>query len=252
MFGEPDDVVAMQDPADGIFDPLPGCSVDDVEDTPERLPGGLLLAPAGQDLGRPVHERDLALAIGGDHRVADAGEGDAEPLPLVAEACSTRIRRTTSRERASIRSFRAMNRLIDAVFGISRKRRRASEPSERVGARPPHRDKRLPVPPAPSRRSDPRTASRLREQRRRYRATASGSSPTMSASRRPSSPAVSSPSRLATPRFAARMVPPPESSSVASGSDSITWRYASMDTGLDYPWKYSRPSTALVSSVGFR
>jgi len=157
-----------------------------------------------------------------------------------------------SRERASIRSFRARNRLIDAAFGISRKRRRASEPSERGRSTAPSPRQATSRPPSPSKRSEARTASRLREQRRRYRATASGSSPTMSASRRPSSPRASSPSRRATPWFAARMIPPPESSRMASGSDSMTWRYASMDTGLDYPWKYSRPSTALASSVGFR
>ena len=48
-------------------------------------PSGLGLGPAGQGLGHAVHERDPALGVGADHRVADAGERDPQPLRLLPQ-----------------------------------------------------------------------------------------------------------------------------------------------------------------------
>ena len=43
------------------------------------------LGPAGQGLGHGVHERDPALGVGADHRVADAGERHPQPVRLLAQ-----------------------------------------------------------------------------------------------------------------------------------------------------------------------
>ena len=51
----------------------------------KRAAHGLGLGPAGQGLGDAVHERHPALGVGADHRVADAGERDPQPLRLLPQ-----------------------------------------------------------------------------------------------------------------------------------------------------------------------
>ena len=51
----------------------------------QRAPHGLCLGPAGQKLGHAVQERHLALGVGADHGVADAGERDPQPFRLLLQ-----------------------------------------------------------------------------------------------------------------------------------------------------------------------
>ena len=69
----------------GAFDQRSGLFVDDIEDLYEGASLGLGGMPRGERLGHGVHEGDAGLGVGGDHGVADAGEGHAEPLLLSCE-----------------------------------------------------------------------------------------------------------------------------------------------------------------------
>ena len=69
----------------GVLGRLAGVLVDDAEDLRQGLPRGLGLGPPGQGLGHPVEVGHPALGVGADDRVADAGEGDPQPLPLGGE-----------------------------------------------------------------------------------------------------------------------------------------------------------------------
>ena len=62
-----------------------GVPVADAEDRLDGLAQGLLLRPAGEGFGDGIEEGDAAGGIGGQHGVADAAEGDVEPLALVAQ-----------------------------------------------------------------------------------------------------------------------------------------------------------------------
>ena len=60
--------------------------VDDAEHRVERLADGIRLHPAGQRFGDGIHVRDAAVDVGGDDRVADAAQRDAQQLAPLAGA----------------------------------------------------------------------------------------------------------------------------------------------------------------------
>ena len=82
---QPHDRPLPQGTEGGVLDRLAGSFVDDVEDVRQGAAHGLGLGPAGQGLGHAVHERHPALGVGADHRVADAGERDPQPLRLLPQ-----------------------------------------------------------------------------------------------------------------------------------------------------------------------
>ncbi len=86
VVGQADDAARRQDLRDGILDGHAGRLVDDPEDLFERPALGRLGRPAGQGDGDLVEERDATLVVGGDHGVADARQGQAEPLQLAPAA----------------------------------------------------------------------------------------------------------------------------------------------------------------------
>ena len=53
-----------------------------LEHAVERLADRLLLRPAGQGRSHRVEERDLPFGVGGNHGIANAGEGDTTPFRL--------------------------------------------------------------------------------------------------------------------------------------------------------------------------
>ena len=61
---------------------LPRLFVDRAEDAGDGPSHGLVRRPAGQVGGDRVQERDAAADIGGQHRVADAIQRDAEPFAV--------------------------------------------------------------------------------------------------------------------------------------------------------------------------
>ncbi len=79
---QPDDHALPQGSDGGTLDRLAALFVDDAEHAVERLARRLFLRPAGQGLGDRVQERDPPVGVGGDHRIADAGERDTTPLRL--------------------------------------------------------------------------------------------------------------------------------------------------------------------------
>ncbi len=82
VIGQPDDCPIPQGVGGGVLGGPPSPFVEDADDGLERDAHRLGLRPAGQRLGGRVQEGDGANGIGGDDGVADAGERDAEPLPL--------------------------------------------------------------------------------------------------------------------------------------------------------------------------
>ena len=85
VVGQADDRPLAERPGRRALDRPAGRLVDDPEDLLQRPAGGLGLRPAGQRLGDGVEEGDPALGVGGDHRVADAGQGHPEPLALAVQ-----------------------------------------------------------------------------------------------------------------------------------------------------------------------
>ena len=79
------DLPVPQGAQGGILDRFAGVFIDDVEDIRQGPPRGVGGSPASQGLGHVVHERDPAIAIGADHRVADARQRDPQPLRLLSQ-----------------------------------------------------------------------------------------------------------------------------------------------------------------------
>lgn len=79
---QPDDHPLGQRPQRGVLDRPAGGFVHNAEHVGQGPPPCLGRRPPGQRLGHRVQERHPPGGVGGDHRVADAFEGDAEPLPL--------------------------------------------------------------------------------------------------------------------------------------------------------------------------
>ena len=74
VVGQPDHRAQAEHLGRGILDRLPGLLVDDVEHLGQRPPDRLRSRPAGQRFGRWVQEGHTSLGVGGDDRVADAGQ----------------------------------------------------------------------------------------------------------------------------------------------------------------------------------
>ena len=85
VVGQPDDHPLLQGTQSGALDWLASSFVDNVEDFGQGAAHRLGLGPAGQHLGHAVHERDPALGVGADHRVADAGKSNLQPLRLLPQ-----------------------------------------------------------------------------------------------------------------------------------------------------------------------
>ena len=79
---QPDDHALPQGSDGGTLDRLAALFVDDAEHAVERLARRFFQRPAGQGLSDRVQEGDAALGVGGNHRIANAGERDTTPLRL--------------------------------------------------------------------------------------------------------------------------------------------------------------------------
>ena len=84
VIGQPGDGSLAENFFDRIQSRQASVLVDDFEHCHQRLALRLLLAPAGELLRDGVQKRDIALGVGGDHAVADAGQRRAKPFALVA------------------------------------------------------------------------------------------------------------------------------------------------------------------------
>ena len=82
MVRQPDDHAIPQGSDGGTLDRLAALFVDDAEHAVQRLARCFFQRPAGQGLSDRVEERDPPLGVGGNHRIANAGEGDTAPLRL--------------------------------------------------------------------------------------------------------------------------------------------------------------------------
>ena len=80
MIGQANDGPIGQDSLHGVLGRLAGVLVDDPEDLVERPAGRIAARPAAEGLGYGIHEGDPPLSVGGDDRVADAGQHGGEPL----------------------------------------------------------------------------------------------------------------------------------------------------------------------------
>ena len=65
---------------DGILNGAARFRVHDVEDKIHGLPASFLQAPPGEGLGDGIHKDHAAIHVGGNYRVADAGESGREPI----------------------------------------------------------------------------------------------------------------------------------------------------------------------------
>jgi hypothetical protein len=54
--------------------------IDDLENALERHARGGVLRPAGQGLSDRIEKSDAAFRVSGNYGIANAGEGNAEPL----------------------------------------------------------------------------------------------------------------------------------------------------------------------------
>ena len=72
-------------PIDRVGGRLARVFVDDLEDLAHRATLSVGLRPPSQGFRHAVEERDGPAGVGGDDPVADARQGDAEPLPLQPE-----------------------------------------------------------------------------------------------------------------------------------------------------------------------
>jgi hypothetical protein len=80
VVGEADDGAETADLIHRIFNDGSGLLVEDAEDIVEGETSGFAFGPAGELLGYEVHEGDVAVGVAGDDGIADAAEGDVEPL----------------------------------------------------------------------------------------------------------------------------------------------------------------------------
>ena len=69
----------------GIVERLAALLVDDAEHFPNRLAAGVGERPAGELLGDLVEQKHAPRGVGGDHALADAADGGAQPFPLTPE-----------------------------------------------------------------------------------------------------------------------------------------------------------------------
>ena len=80
LIGEAHHGAFPEDPRDGILDGLPGGLVDNPEHRRNVLAQGLGFGPPGEHGRHGVQKHHPALAVGGDDRIANTGQGGLEPL----------------------------------------------------------------------------------------------------------------------------------------------------------------------------
>jgi hypothetical protein len=85
VVGQRDGLLFAQDAGDDVLARRAGFLVDNAEDTLCRLAQDYALRPAGEGFGDGIEEGDLTLEVGHQHGVANAGEGHAEVLALLAK-----------------------------------------------------------------------------------------------------------------------------------------------------------------------
>ena len=85
MVGQGHGPAFAQHAGDGLFQRLAGLFVDDFKDGRQGPARNLLTRPAGQRCRHGIEKVDAARGIGGDYRVADAVQDNAQPLALLAE-----------------------------------------------------------------------------------------------------------------------------------------------------------------------
>ena len=72
-------------PVDGTLDLEAAVLIEHLERRTDGAPRGLIRAPPRESLGERIEEIDPPLRVGGDHRVAHAGQRDAVPFLGLAE-----------------------------------------------------------------------------------------------------------------------------------------------------------------------
>ena len=82
MVRQPNDDAFLHRFCRWVMDRLPRFLVDDAEHGVELLACCFLFLPPGQRLGHGVHVGDAAFGIGGDNRIADAGERRPQAFAL--------------------------------------------------------------------------------------------------------------------------------------------------------------------------
>ena len=80
ILGEPDGHPSLDDLPDRLLDRLPCRLMNDAKDLLDLLSGRVGERPSGQLLGDGIEIVHATLWVSGDHAVADAGEGNLEPL----------------------------------------------------------------------------------------------------------------------------------------------------------------------------
>jgi hypothetical protein len=85
MVGQPGHHAALKHLAGRVVHRRPGVLIDNVKHLLHRLSGRLGHTPAGQRFGHGIDKGNAAPGIGCNHRVANAGQGDAQPLALLAQ-----------------------------------------------------------------------------------------------------------------------------------------------------------------------
>src|SRR4051812_1128765 len=86
MVSQADGDSITQNLFDGILDGFPGPLIENGEYHLQRLSLSFLLRPPRQLLCNAIQEGHVPLHISSDHRIADAGERDAQPLLLLTQA----------------------------------------------------------------------------------------------------------------------------------------------------------------------
>src|SRR5262249_20583888 len=85
MIAQADDGTLPEYPGNRVLHRLAGSFVQNGENVAQGLSLGLALPPPGQGLGNGVEVADTAPGVRGDDRIADAGERDPQPLPLLPQ-----------------------------------------------------------------------------------------------------------------------------------------------------------------------
>ncbi len=87
VVGQPDDLAFRQHQVDRAGDGFPRLLIDDAEDFRHRSAVGLGRGPAGEFLRQPVHHHHVAAGVGGEHRIADALQGDTQIFLAQTQVC---------------------------------------------------------------------------------------------------------------------------------------------------------------------
>ncbi|OPZ87472.1 MAG: hypothetical protein BWY76_00443 [bacterium ADurb.Bin429] len=85
VVGQFDHTPFAQHAADNVFARSAGHFIHHVKDGLNRLVQRILRRPPAQRGGNGIEEGDSPVGIAGDHRVADTGQGDAQPLAVPSQ-----------------------------------------------------------------------------------------------------------------------------------------------------------------------